>query len=229
LKQNSHELFFGSIAIISIVLTVGISYLYKSHKNSLSSRPERIFSFTGPSGEEISTTVPKERSSSDEELKYGAYISTPMDGFQDDAKFETHRKDILKLIDFIENESDIGAVFCALSTIENKSKFESEDIAFMLNFDRIVKSKYFILILPEKVYSSVFIEVGIAIALGKKCVFFLPKQKSTDDNAVPFLLRGISNIKAHETKFAAEFPHIFVYEESGFDSWCSKLRGLRSV
>lgn len=176
-----------------------------------------VISDSAYGGSDEREILPTESSVGDD--RYGAYISTPMDGFGDDDILKIHREDILKLVDYLE--TNLGRrVFTAYRDIDRSSDFESEERAFVENFQRIKNSKVFILVLPDKVYSSVFIEVGIALALGKKCLLFLPENAQD----VPFLLRGLSRVKNLGDDIDKQIPHILVYNIKGPHEVIQRIR-----
>lgn len=85
--------------------------------------------------------------------------------------------------------------------MKTKSDFDAADISIGSDLDALKESGKFILIYPEKIVSSVLVEAGIALALGKQSFFF-----GRTEN-FPFLLQQANQ----------QFDHIKIYNSQSFD------------
>ena len=116
---------------------------------------------------------------------YDVFISTPMAAFDDPAKVKEHHDLIYKIINALEDECGVKGVFYAGLDIQSPDDFEAPDVSLKKNFIELQRSKLFILIVPGKLSSSIYVEAGMALALRKPSVIFVRNQ---DD--LPFLLQG---------------------------------------
>lgn len=124
------------------------------------------------------------------EARYDAFVSAPMAAFADEEKYKKSRADVLAVIKALQTFCGYKDIYYAGSSIRSSQEFEAADLAFCTDFEAIRDSKVFLLIYPENVASSVLVEAGIAIALGKPAIYF------THLNAkLPFILVSASQAK----------------------------------
>ncbi|MGB4850076.1 MAG: hypothetical protein WBP41_19275 [Saprospiraceae bacterium] len=83
----------------------------------------------------------------------------------------------------LEVECGFQRVFFAGSNMVSQGEFEVPGVSIAKDINALKNSRYFILLYPEKIASSVLFEAGIALALGKPSFYF-----STMDN-LPFLMQ----------------------------------------
>jgi hypothetical protein len=130
------------------------------------------------------------------EYRYDAFVSSPMAALSD-KDYQAERVFTLDVIDELKTSCGIKDIYYAGSDIDSKKKFSPNDVAVMDDLDAITRSKQFILIYPKKVASSVLFEAGIALGLGKSCIYFVKDRKH-----LPFLMRqaeqAFKNIKVYE-------------------------------
>ncbi|MGF1606142.1 MAG: hypothetical protein ACFB22_07365 [Rhodothalassiaceae bacterium] len=133
---------------------------------------------------------------------YDAFISTPMAGFDEDDRIGAQRDLIARIIAILERECGLKGVFYAGLRIYERREFDPPDIALKKNFIELQRSRIFILIAPEKVSSSIYVEAGMALALRKPCLFFVKDRKM-----LPFLLQGAAGAQAQ-----ANLPRVSVMD-----------------
>lgn len=142
------------------------------------------------------------------------FISAPMAAYGDDGEVKRHREAILEIKEALRQCCGMDDAFYAGLDISASEQFESEDIAFRKNWKALRESARFVMIWPEKLPSSSLVEAGMAIALGKDCVFFV-----RDDKHLPFLLRGAPGASRYDG-----LPSVKVYEYEDFDDIVTRMK-----
>lgn len=117
------------------------------------------------------------------EENYDIFISAPMAAFENNQKYEENRIFIIKLKQILKKECNLKS-FYAGDDIQTDLEFEAENISLRKDIRILKASKYFLMVYPEKLVSSVLIEAGLAIAMEKPSVYFV-----RDINHLPFLLK----------------------------------------
>jgi hypothetical protein len=133
------------------------------------------------------------------EYRYDVFISTPMSSF-DRTRYASHRKDILKVTALLEQQCNLKCYFAGQNRL-TLADFETSDISLHNDYKALARSRYFLLVYPESIVSSVLVEAGVAIALNKPSIYF--KQTGA---TLPFMLRNAANTDA------ADIPRIRIYE-----------------
>jgi hypothetical protein len=123
---------------------------------------------------------------------YDVFLAAPMASEKDNNVREQRRNSVIKIITEIEESCNIprNKVFYAGSQFSKDKEFEEGHRALVKNLSILKDCSHFILVYPERIQkpSSIFVEVGLAIALGKKNIWFV---RSQDD--LPYILRGAAN------------------------------------
>ena len=123
------------------------------------------------------------RSFRNSEENYDIFISAPMAAFENDQKYEENRIFIIKLKQILKKECNLKS-FYAGDDIQTDLEFEAENISLRKDIRILKASKYFLMVYPGKLVSSVLVEAGLAMAMEKPSVYFV-----RDINHLPFLLR----------------------------------------
>jgi len=111
-----------------------------------------------------------------------AYLAVPMAAYDGNSKYVEMKSKCQAIADRLEL---FGVDVCyPAKEIKDQKHWEDEAVALSKNYDDIFESRYFILVWPERLPSSVLFEAGVAFALGKTCFFFYKKGVP-----LPFLLR----------------------------------------
>lgn len=128
--------------------------------------------------------------------KYDVFISAPM-SFQDDANYKDFRSYCMEIKTLLETDCGFSRIYYAGETIESVNEFSAHQHAAENDLKALRKSKRFLLIVPEKTYSSSIFEAGFAFRKGIPSIYFC---KKIDD--LPFLMRKLGDV----------FLHVKVYE-----------------
>jgi nucleoside 2-deoxyribosyltransferase len=120
-------------------------------------------------------------------IKYDLFLASPMAAFGNDEEYQRDRDNVLKIINAFKQEARFESVVYAGTEIKSVKDFDAADLSVNQDFQKLVESKYFVLLYPKKIASSVLVEAGWALALGKPSVYFVDNY---DD--LPFLLQKAS-------------------------------------
>ena len=119
-------------------------------------------------------------------FKWDVFLAAPMAALSNE-DFKIVSGKIMEIKRILEVECNFQSVFYAGNNMLDQKDFDSADISIDTDINAIKDSKYFVLIYPDKIVSSVLFEAGIALALGKPSFYFgNPKN-------FPFLMREANN------------------------------------
>lgn len=140
-------------------------------------------------------------------LKHDVFLSSPMAAYDNDAEYKRDRENALAIINTLKQECRFDSVIYAGNEIKSISDFEAADISVNKDFQALLESRYFVLLYPKKLASSVLVEAGWAIALGKVSLYFV---RDRDD--LPFLLKqaeqAFSSVKIYDNCTAESIIHL---------------------
>lgn len=148
--------------------------------------------------------------------KYDMFISSPMGSIKE-KEYPGMRDLTLEVIEYMQKECNLKNIFYAGKNIATKDDFDPHDIAIVEYFKSLKDSRHFILIYPRKLASSSIFEAGLALAFGKKGMYFVK-----DNEHLPFLMRqaeqAFSNIKIYEYRDISDIKKILKSNVSFFDN-----------
>jgi hypothetical protein len=157
---------------------------------------------------------------------YELFVSAPMAAFESDKDFQASRNAIFDVVRAIKKNCRFNDVFYAGTEIESHKDFESEDLSVVEDYDACFRSKYFILIYPQKLATSALIELGWAMAHRKPIIIFTKKRGD-----LPFLAKNadavFANLRIYEYKtssdiidrFYANGAELFTQLEKATSRW----------
>lgn len=156
------------------------------------------------------------------EVCKGAFLAVPMNAFNvagRPAEFQPFREEILSLVEILRNDCGIGSVFCAMEGICDVKEFDHPGASLALDLEKIHETEFFIAICMRDVTSkSVLIEIGMALAMGKKCIICV------ESGAVlPFILLDASSAVANVRKVEYETINKLAHEMKRNKSWLFKF------
>ena len=142
-------------------------------------------------------------------IKHELFIASPMASFNSEEEYTKERKDILSLIATFRKECNFKSVIYAGKDIATMEDFDAPDISVKEDFDAIKESKFFVMVLPEKLPSSVLVEAGVALAAGKPSLYFVK-----DKSDLPFLLShsemAFDTVKIYEYKTIDDIKKLII-------------------
>jgi len=124
------------------------------------------------------------------------FIGSPMASIDESAYRET-RENMLLLKEAIISYCQLSDVYYPGETIAHRKNFDGKQKALAEDFKVLKECEYYVFYYPDRVASSILIEIGYAIGLCKKTLIF-----TRDRGNLPFMLqevdKAISNIKIYE-------------------------------
>lgn len=135
-------------------------------------------------------------------IKYDVFLSAPMAAFEDEEEYRRSREDVIRIIDVLRQKCKFSSVIFAGRDIESMSDFDAGDISIQEDYEALSECEHFVMLYPRKIASSVLVEAGWALALGKISIYFV---RDRDD--LPFLLRQAESV----------FPAVKIYEDADAD------------
>lgn len=122
------------------------------------------------------------------ENKISIFISTPISGFENETDYFNYREVVVSLIKELRQSYSVCS---EVEQITGLSTYDSPDKSIQEDFESIKNSDVFLFLHPLRMQSSSLIELGYAIALGKKIVIVGKKCN------LPYLAVGIENFSSH--------------------------------
>jgi hypothetical protein len=127
--------------------------------------------------------------------KYDLFVSAPLAALPDDDQLRRQRDDVAKLVELAERQFGFN-VYWAARNIRSRADFEAADLSAKRDVDALLDSRYFIMVYPSKIVSSVLFEAGIALRCCLTSIYFV---RSNDD--LPFLMtqasQAFSNVRTY--------------------------------
>jgi hypothetical protein len=123
------------------------------------------------------------------------FFSCPMSGTASEDEFQELRAAALQVLGCLEGECGLRVVYSGRS-IGTRAGFDEADFAVVGSIRGMTESRYYLLIYPDRLVSSVLVEAGMALALGRPSVYFVRDRKH-----LPFLLQHVdktSPVKVYE-------------------------------
>ena len=134
-------------------------------------------------------------------FEHDVFLAMAMAGLDTEEEYQNYRSQALRIAKGLQDFCGFQSIFYAGRNLETKDKFEAEDFSLSQDLAALRRSKYFMLVYPERIVSSVLFEAGLAVALGKPSVYFIRDRRS-----LPFLMK-----KAEQAKLPAGV-RIYEYE-----------------
>lgn len=136
------------------------------------------------------------------------FIATPIAGFLNKNDYKMYKKLIEEIVVEINRTNIFGNVYCEITNLDDIADYDSPAASVAKDFNNVLNSEYFILLYPQRVVSSALIELGYALAKGKKILII-----SSDKNALPYMALELDkiyhNVTIKYSKFT--FHNLFDY------------------
>ncbi|WP_294409517.1 hypothetical protein [uncultured Ruminococcus sp.] len=136
------------------------------------------------------------------------FIATPIAGFLNKNDYKMYKKLIEEIVVEINRTNIFGNVYCEITNLDDIADYDSPAASAAKDFNNVLNSEYFILLYPQRVVSSALIELGYALAKGKKILII-----SSDKNALPYMALELDkiyhNVTIKYSKFT--FHNLFDY------------------
>jgi len=155
---------------------------------------------------EVAATTSKVReAASASKSRYDVFISSPMFAFDDEMRYQTHRRNVLRLIKALNDECSFECYYAGKNRLVYED-FETGDVALSNDLQALRDSRFYALLMPETSATSALVEAGAALILRKPSTYFVQEEAQ-----LPFALKHATN------SGDAQLPRIKVYSYSTID------------
>jgi len=122
-----------------------------------------------------------------EQYEYDLYISFPMSSYANPEDYKVNRHILSNFVEKLKDILGLDKIYCEGLNIEDSYGFEVPKTSLSKSLNKIVNSKYYMLLMFENIKSSVTFEAGYAMALNKKSTYFVYDTV----NNLPYTMRGM--------------------------------------
>jgi len=132
-------------------------------------------------------------------LDHDVFLASPMAALADKEAYKAQRQEVLAVKDALRAHSGIGKIYDAGENL-SPDKWDPTDTAAEVDLEALRHSRYFLLLYPERIASSVLFEAGYALGLGKPAVYVV-----RDSKALPYLMQELNNL-------SRRYPQVRIWE-----------------
>jgi hypothetical protein len=152
---------------------------------------------------------------------FDVFLASPMESVRDersDGHYPAERGFAREMVAALMNHCGFSKVFYAGHAIESPADWESPDSSLEGNVDAMRNSDYFVLLAltPPPRPSGIYVEAGLALALGKPSVYFV-----TSDESLPWMLR---NANGHQSP---HLPRVSIQRVESIEQALGRVRAER--
>ena len=119
--------------------------------------------------------------------EWDVYLAVPMDSLGE--RYAGQRPRVLQLLETLREFPECSRVYYAGESLPTPDDYDDEAIALRDCMAHLRRTKFFLMIYPDKLASSVILEVGIALVLRIPGVIFYREWRD-----LPYLLRGVRSV-----------------------------------
>ncbi|TQL18297.1 hypothetical protein [Streptomyces sp. SLBN-134] len=138
------------------------------------------------------------------QMTYDVFLSSPMASLSSNEDYVSHRRGILRIMEALERDCRFK-VYYAGERRPTRDSFERPDVGAHRDSAALRESARFLLVMPEDLVSSSYVEAGYALALGIPSVYY-----HQADIRLPFMLRQAA-------QYGPDFPRCKEYEFQQMD------------
>lgn len=135
------------------------------------------------------------------------FIATPIAGFLNKEDYKKYRRLIEAVIVELKNIKGLGNIYCEITNLDDVYNYDTPAVSAMKDFNNILNSEYFVLLYPQRVVSSALIELGYALAEGKKILII-----SSSKEALPYMALELDKIYSNVKIKCIEFTFQNIYD-----------------
>jgi hypothetical protein len=128
--------------------------------------------------------------------KFDVFVSAPMAAYETDAEVKADHDRIEPVVAYLEDQLSLS-VYWAGRHIRSKADFHAPDISATKDVEALLDSRFFLLLYPARIASSVLFEAGIALRNCLTSIYFVHSAKH-----LPFLM----------TQASQAFKNVRIYE-----------------
>jgi len=152
---------------------------------------------------------------------FDVFLASPMESVRDerpDGRYAAERGMAREMVAALMNHCGFTNIFYAGHTIESAADWEAPDSSLEGNIAALRNSDYFVLLAltPPPRPSGVYVEAGLALALGKPSVYFVGS-----DDSLPWMLRAAN---AHQSP---HLPRVSIQQVESLEQALGRVRAER--
>ncbi len=133
------------------------------------------------------------------QMRFDLFLATPMAALNDEKAYTKQRQDVATVSGAFRDACGFKSIFFAGQNIATIAEFDPENLSLDDDLAALESSRFFALLLPEKLPSSALFEAGIAIALRKPSAYFVPSR-----SVLPFLMKQVDATPRAATRIFEE-------------------------
>lgn len=123
------------------------------------------------------------------ERRGNVFISMPMEAAGNQQQYE-QLHDLAEAIVLSLRGANFKS-YSAIADIKDPTRFEQPATVAADVFTKIRRSRYFVIVLPERVSSGCLVELGYALGRKRRVVIFHQGSSQSADSPLPWLVRGL--------------------------------------
>jgi hypothetical protein len=152
-----------------------------------------VFRMTKAGPEDARGTITRSR-------KYDVFLSSVLAGYGDDSRLQAEQAVALEIATCLEQECDF-VVYYAGREVTSAKDFDGTHIGARSDLQALRDSRYFLMLYPEKVTSSVLFEAGFALDHCQASVYLVH-----DQDHLPYLMRRLPEVNRTARIFTFDQP-----------------------
>ena len=122
-------------------------------------------------------------------VAYDVFLAYPMAALETKANFDKGRAHALAIAEALKTYAGVSTVYFAAQKIDSPEAFEAHEVAAEFDLAAIDEARYFVMVLPGKLASSVLFEAGYALARRKPSVYFVREK-----DYLPYLMKKVDSL-----------------------------------
>jgi hypothetical protein len=142
---------------------------------------------TPPQVDQLVSSLSASRTATTED-QIDVFLAAPMAAHASEADYQSARSETMKVYDAFREHCGFN-VYCALAHCPTMQSFEALDVSVIKDLRAIKHAKYFVLLFPRKITSSVLFEAGYALALRKFSLYFVSRRED-----LPYMMQDAASI-----------------------------------
>ena len=136
--------------------------------------------------------------------RFDVFVSAPLAALKNDEEILADHERIVPVVALLEGQLGF-AVYWSGRNIRCKADFSAADLSAKNDVAAILDSKYFLLLYPERIASSVLFEAGIALRSCLTSIYFV-----RDQSHLPFLMTQASQAFSNVRTYTGTLPQDLV-------------------
>jgi hypothetical protein len=143
--------------------------------------------------------------------KYDVFLASPMAALDKKPLFDKQRAEVTRIKDALRKYAGVTSIYDSGEGLKF-GKWEPKDFAADIDLEALRTSRYFILVYPEKIVSSVLFEAGAAIGMGKPGIYIV----TDSEKGLPYLMQQMNNLPRR-------YPQVRIWECEDIDRIVARI------